>query len=262
MKIVLKALFLLVALTKAVPALSQDSDFQRILRNAESGDAAWQNYIGNMYAEGRGVDQNYQEAVKWYRLAAEQDFAEAQYNLGVMLENGTGVEVNNQEAIKWYRLAAEQGYALVQYNLSVMLENGTLGSVNDQKTRSTVSQQYSIDDLRQSCLEFGFKPDTDALAECVQRENQARIATQATASASNLSVRDEQQEEAIERQRRADINFCKAAMFGRPTRTGDFSESAMLALQCNSNPRAHLSQPAPDYRCSADITGAIVCRAY
>ena len=41
-----------------------------------------------MYHQGVGVPQDYQEAVKWFRLSAEQGFAQAQYNLAVMYEDG------------------------------------------------------------------------------------------------------------------------------------------------------------------------------
>ena len=47
--------------------------------------------------------------MKFYRLAAEQGYADAQYNLGVMYANGHGVSQDYAEAAKWYRLAAEQG---------------------------------------------------------------------------------------------------------------------------------------------------------
>jgi len=46
---------------------------------------------GDSYYFGQGVAQNYAEAVKWYRFAADQGGAKAQYNLGVMYENGQGV---------------------------------------------------------------------------------------------------------------------------------------------------------------------------
>ena len=42
---------------------------------------------------------------------AEQGNAAAQYNLGVMYDNGEGVPQDYAEAAKWYRLAAEQGEA-------------------------------------------------------------------------------------------------------------------------------------------------------
>ena len=44
-----------------------------------------------MYAKGQGVIQDYKEALKWFRLAAAQGDAKAQYNLGVMYDNGEGV---------------------------------------------------------------------------------------------------------------------------------------------------------------------------
>ena len=77
-----------------------------------------------MYDNGEGVPQDYAEAVKWYRLAAEQGDALAQNNLGAMYDNGEGVPQDYAEAVKWYRLAAEQGYALAQNNLGLMYEDG------------------------------------------------------------------------------------------------------------------------------------------
>ena len=38
---------------------------------AEEGDARAQGLLGGMYGQGKGVTQDYQQAVKWYRLAAE-----------------------------------------------------------------------------------------------------------------------------------------------------------------------------------------------
>ncbi len=77
-----------------------------------------------MYLEGRGVPQNYAEAVKWYRLAADQGLAMAQIDLGAMYLNGRGVPQDLPEAAKWYRLAAEQGYADAQFALGVFYEDG------------------------------------------------------------------------------------------------------------------------------------------
>ena len=58
---------------------------------------------------GQGVKQDKQEAVKWYRKAAEQGDPDAQCNLGVCCANGEGVKQNVQEAVKWFRQSAEQG---------------------------------------------------------------------------------------------------------------------------------------------------------
>ena len=70
-----------------------------------------------MYHRGRGVSQDYKTAVKWYRLAAKQGHAVAQYNLGVMYRRGRGVPQDYKTAVKWYRLAAKQGNPSAQGNL-------------------------------------------------------------------------------------------------------------------------------------------------
>ena len=73
-----------------------------------------------MYAKGRGVPQDYSEAVKWFRPAATQGYAGAQYNLGVMYYNAWGVSRDRAEAAKWYLQAASQGHAQAQTNLGLM----------------------------------------------------------------------------------------------------------------------------------------------
>ena len=54
-----------------------------------------------MYANGSGVPQDAAEAVRWYRLAAEQGLARAQTNLGFMYANGSGVPQDAAEATRW-----------------------------------------------------------------------------------------------------------------------------------------------------------------
>ena len=79
---------------------------------------------GVAYHNGQGVPQDYAEAAKWYRRAAEQGNAAAQYDLGVAYHNGQGVPQEYAEAVKWYRQAAEQGNSAAQYDLGVAYNNG------------------------------------------------------------------------------------------------------------------------------------------
>ena len=104
--------------------------WKELLPLAEGGQADAQNYIGWMYVNGEGVNQNDAEAVKWYRLAADQGDAWAQNKLGWMYENGEGVIQDDAEAVKWYRLAADQGNVDAQHNLGWMYDNGK-GVVQD-----------------------------------------------------------------------------------------------------------------------------------
>ena len=85
-------------LTLLSPAVAQGFTVAELKPLAEAGDATAQLELGNMYHDGRGVPQDYAEAVKWYRLAADQGVAKAQNNLGVMFEFGNGVLQDNTMA--------------------------------------------------------------------------------------------------------------------------------------------------------------------
>jgi hypothetical protein len=62
-----------------------------------------------MYLNGAGVPQDYVEAVRWYRLAADQEVAGAQFSLGFMYATGQGVPQDDVQAHMWYNLAASRG---------------------------------------------------------------------------------------------------------------------------------------------------------
>ena len=62
-----------------------------------------------MYIRGEGVAKNPDEAVKWFRLSAEQGNAIAQYHLGLCYFEGEGVSKDDQEAYVWFALSAAQG---------------------------------------------------------------------------------------------------------------------------------------------------------
>ena len=59
-----------------------------------------------------------QDNAELTRQAAEQGAAEAQYNLGSMYADGRGVPKDEAEAARWYRLAADQGDASAQFMLA------------------------------------------------------------------------------------------------------------------------------------------------
>lgn len=73
---------------------------------AQRGDPDAQALLGHLYAEGRGVPQNYTQAAIWYRRAADQGHSEAQYELGLLYDKGQGVPLNVIQAEKWLILGA------------------------------------------------------------------------------------------------------------------------------------------------------------
>ena len=62
-----------------------------------------ENIVGTYYEKGLGIEQSYEEAVKWYAMAAEQKNKEAMCNLGNCYRYGRGVKRSYNEAVKWYK---------------------------------------------------------------------------------------------------------------------------------------------------------------
>ena len=61
-----------------------------------------------MYANSPGVPQDDAEAVRWYRLAADQGDADALVMLGAKYVRGRGVPQDYVQAHMWYSLAASR----------------------------------------------------------------------------------------------------------------------------------------------------------
>jgi len=116
---------ILLGLFLAAVSFSQTPNIGELKREAEAGDAAAENNLGAAYLlGGRGVPQDYAEAMRWFLKAADQGYAEAQTNLGMMYDHAKGVPQDYPEAMRWYGKAANQGYAAGQYDLGVMYISG------------------------------------------------------------------------------------------------------------------------------------------
>ena len=61
--------------------------------------------LGTMYDQGHGVLQDYAEAARWYRKAAEHGYGGAQVLLGTLYEQGNGVPQDYVQAHMWMNLA-------------------------------------------------------------------------------------------------------------------------------------------------------------
>ncbi len=87
---------------------------------AEQGLAHAQFNLGRMYDDGQGVTQDYAQALTWYLKAADQGDAGAQNNLGLMYAKGRGVSRDYTQARTWYLKAARQGHVIAEFNLGLM----------------------------------------------------------------------------------------------------------------------------------------------
>ena len=89
-----------------------------------------------MYATGRSVLKDNAEAVKWYRLAAEQGQADAQYTLGLSYGAGLGGVLEDFVlAHMWFNIAGANGNARAR-----KLRN----SIEREMTRAEVSRATEL----------------------------------------------------------------------------------------------------------------------
>jgi uncharacterized protein len=91
---------------------------------AGQGDRIAQSKLGGMYLLGHGVELDYKQAFYWALKAAEQGNRESQYLLGCLYHHGYGVERNIENAVSWYRNVANQNHKEAQFILGWMHEVG------------------------------------------------------------------------------------------------------------------------------------------
>ncbi len=101
---------------RAGAARREPLDLVSLIRAADSGDPVAQTRLGE-FQQSRGQAGS-APAAKWYRRAADQGYAPAQYRLGLMYADGRGVQQSASEAEKWLRRAANQHYAPATVALS------------------------------------------------------------------------------------------------------------------------------------------------
>ncbi len=148
--------------------------FEWFMVAAKQGHTEAAYYVGLYYQNGKGVEQNISEAIKWYEKAAvkddrdalyhlamiliklddkdwntihelltkaaKQDHPNAAYNLAVMYQKGDGVEINVEQSIYWYEKAANNGMPNALYNLGMIYYEGRLVEKDEQKARELWQQ--------------------------------------------------------------------------------------------------------------------------
>jgi hypothetical protein len=138
-------LFFLLAATILPLAYAQtDYDVARLTPLAEKGDATAQFQLGLHYYKGSGRREppDYDQALKWFRLAADQGNAQAQDHVGLMYYLGKGVPRDYSEAARWYQLAAQAGNEHAQRQLAEMYSEG-LGVPRDTQESKKWSRVVS-----------------------------------------------------------------------------------------------------------------------
>ncbi|MEO6435970.1 MAG: tetratricopeptide repeat protein [Tepidisphaeraceae bacterium] len=107
-------------------------------QKAKSGNVLAQNVLGMAYKYGRGTEQNHARSLQWFRAAADQGDADAQFNLGRIYGKAFGTYAklraaphDEVQAVYWYCKSAEQGYLPAQSSLAEIYAEGSQGIARD-----------------------------------------------------------------------------------------------------------------------------------
>ena len=93
---------------------------------AALGNAAAMNDIGALYDNGHGVPLD-STRWRWSgrkQIGRLLNYAPAMCNVGTLYDNGQGVAMDHEEAMKWFRKAADLGHGMAMYNIGVLYETG------------------------------------------------------------------------------------------------------------------------------------------
>jgi TPR repeat protein len=112
---------------------------------ANDGNAAAQFSIGFMYENGLGADLDYNEAMRWYREAATRGNIAAFMNIGDMYIRGEGRKQDYPEGLGWYQKAAERGYSPAYYAIGYYHENGQGVPQDDAEALSWYQKAAELD---------------------------------------------------------------------------------------------------------------------
>lgn len=91
---------------------------------AELGHAKAQWYLGYRLMDGIGTPVNQVEGLNWFRRAAAGGQIEANNHIGYSYYYGQGVEQDHAQAAYWYRKGADLGDPCAMNNLSLLYETG------------------------------------------------------------------------------------------------------------------------------------------
>jgi TPR repeat protein len=70
------------------------------------------------------VDQSFEKAYEWFKVASDNGYMSATYRLALMYRNGDHVDRSYEEAFRLFLDSAEKGHELAQFELSRMYRDG------------------------------------------------------------------------------------------------------------------------------------------
>lgn len=101
--------------------------------------------LASMYFSGDGVPVDREEAARWMERSARLGYTLAQFEMAKMYYHGLGVPQDHSKEAYWYRKAAENGNAAAAHNLAVLYQKGEGVEQSDELARKWLEKARSSD---------------------------------------------------------------------------------------------------------------------
>lgn len=120
---------------KGKSGLQQNTDAsnQLYFQAAGLGSSLAKYIVGNIYAQGYGVEKDMAKAVSLWTEASQEQESHACYALSQLFEKGECVVQDDQKAVELLMQAAEKGRSRAQYNLGMRYKTGKGVPQDDEK---------------------------------------------------------------------------------------------------------------------------------
>ena len=98
--------------------------FQMFVNEAENGNPSAQFSVGQLYANGEGVEANLDKALEWYEKSCEQEYAPAYFPCAMIHFSGQAAGSSKERGIHWLEKASDAGIYEAQTTLAVAYIEG------------------------------------------------------------------------------------------------------------------------------------------
>ncbi len=104
-------------------------------RAADAGSPEAQFELAKLYERGTGVTVDQTRALKLYRTAADQDFADAINDLGFLhYQGGLGLPADPQKALTFFERAADLRHPQAQFNFAALIDDGLIADKGPEES--------------------------------------------------------------------------------------------------------------------------------
>jgi TPR repeat protein len=128
----------------------QKSVIDELKDDALRGDIEAQVCLGYAFLLGDEVEQDYEQALKWFLKAAQFGDAYAQFGIASMYSAGLGVKEDFNVAIEWFEKSANKGCTEAYFFLGSMYVNGQGAAQNYQKAGEYFEQVKDKENYEQA----------------------------------------------------------------------------------------------------------------